>query len=106
MTNDQYRKGNNLKNLPTTSEPPPKTSETKKDPQERSGDLKRLPRSYMAENPAPTNIEGVGIHLVKLKEPNGQITDAPDGGFKHVVGEAASPTNPKKGRSDKRKINM
>ena len=31
---------------------------------------------------------------------------APEGGCKNMGGEASSPTNPKKGRTEKSKINM
>ena len=42
----------------------------------------------------------------KTKQPNWQIPTAPEQGCKHMGGEAASPTNPNKGRAQKRKINM
>ena len=59
--------GNNKEFFLTTSEPPPKTPETKKDPQDRSGDLKIMSISDMAENPAQANNQGLGIHIVDLK---------------------------------------
>ena len=34
------------------------------------------------------------------------MSAATEGGHKYMVGEAASPTNPEKGRADKRKRNM
>ena len=34
------------------------------------------------------------------------MTYVPEGGCKHIGGEATLPTNPKNGCSDKRKINM
>ena len=47
------------------------------------------------------------MHLVKLKNNNyGQIPATPEGGCKLMVGAADSPTNPNKGHTENRNINI
>ena len=59
---------------------------------------------YTAENLAKSNIQGIGPHLVKLKE-NQLWADANhDIHIRiNIGGESASPTNPEKGRAGKHK---
>ena len=52
-----------------TLEPPPKTSRTKKDPQDQIRSLKRISRLDMAENPEQANIQVILIYIVELKKP-------------------------------------
>ena len=53
-------------------------------------------RSDTAENSEKTNIQGARLRtFVKIKTP-GQDPAAPKGGCKNMVGEATSPTNPKR----------
>ena len=59
------------KHFPTTSEPPLKTTETTKYPQDQSRDLNRMSRSDTAENLEQANIQGIVIHYVKQKNTNG-----------------------------------
>ena len=49
------------------------------DPQDQSGSLKQVSRLDTAGNPEKSNIQGVDIHLVKIKS-KGQIPNAPEGG--------------------------
>ena len=58
------------------------TSETSKEikyPQDQSGYLELLSRSYTTEKPSKPNIKGVEIHLVKINN-KGQMPAAPEGG--------------------------
>ena len=49
----------------------------------------------MAEKPAQENIQGGGIHLVKIKKPKlGRCQPFQKAGVKFTEGGAASPTNP------------
>ena len=50
-----------------------------KNPQDRSGYLKRVSRSDRDEKSAKANIQGVEIHLIKLNI-NGKMPTAPKGG--------------------------
>ena len=59
--------------------------------------------SDMAEKPAKANIQGVEIHLVKINN-NGRKSDRASHGRIQTGGGAASPTDPEKGRADKRTI--
>ena len=80
--------------------------EKSKDPQERSGALKRLSISDTSEKKAQENIQGVGIQLAKQNKYNGSMPAVPEGGCKHARGEDASTTNLKKGFTEKCKTNM
>ena len=60
----------------------------------------------MAENLAKANIQGVEIHLVKINN-NGWKADRASRGRIQTGGAAASPSDPEKGRADKRtRINV
>ena len=69
----------------------------------KNGALKRLSRSGTAENTAQANIQGVEINLVKKP---GRCYTRQEAGVNIIGGEAVSPTNPEKGCTDTRKINI
>ena len=60
-----------------------------------------MSRSYKAEKLDKSNIQGVEIHLVKHNN-NGRKADRASLGRIQTGGAAALPTDPNKGRSDKR----
>ena len=68
--------------------------EKSKDPQEWSGALKSLPISDTDERLTQSNIQGVGIHLVKINKPMGRLQTRQMAGVNYMGGESASPTNP------------
>ena len=82
-------------NLPENLEPPPETEDIKNrkwNPQDQIGILKVLPKG-----------QGVEIHIVKLKN-NGRKSDRASLVRIKTGGASALPTNPKKGRADKRRV--
>ena len=54
------------------SDLPVRTYEKARDPQERNGSIKRISGLDTYEKPAQANIQGVGIHLVKINNPMGR----------------------------------
>ena len=88
-----------VRNFPETSEPPTESTGQR---QLKRGHSRMERRNQVIHRKSKVFV----MNLVKQKKPNRKMPYSPEGGRKRMVGSSAFPTNPEKGCSDERKINM